>query len=217
MKKQILKSVLSAVVMMMAMTTQAQVSFYIEDFNFDEGEYEKEVAICMKNEPSNITGVQMDIYMPEGLSILSDEIGYYIDFGSRTTSRKHTLESALQRDGAVRVISASAKLLPFTGNDGDIFIITVVADKNFRSGTIELKNCVATGANTDGSNIVQYKPADYSATVMDYLTGVEETLADVDANAEYYNLQGVKVAKENLTQGVYIKKVAGKSVKVLIK
>ena len=217
MKKQILKSVLCVVAMMMSMTVQAQVSFHIEDFIFDEGVYEKEVAICMTNEPSNITGIQMDVYMPEGLSILSDEVGYFIELGSRTTSRKHTLESALQKDGAVRIISASSKLYPFSGNEGDILVMTVVADKNFKSGTIELKNCVATGADTDGSNIVQYKPADYSATVMDYATDIEETLADVDANAEYYNLQGVKVAKENLTQGVYIKNVAGKSVKVLIK
>ena len=217
MKKQILKSVFCAVAMMMAMTAQAQVSFHIEDFIFDEGVYEKEVAICMTNEPSNITGIQMDVYMPEGLSILSDEVGYFIELGSRTTSRKHTLESALQKDGAVRIISASSKLYPFSGNEGDVLVMTVVADKNFKSGVIELKNCVATGADTDGNNIVQYKPADYSATVMDYATDIEETLADIDANAEYYNLQGVKVAKENLSQGVYIKKVAGKSVKVLIK
>ena len=76
---------------------------------------------------------------------------------------------------------------------------------------------MATGADTDGNNIVQYKPADYSATVMDYATDIEETLADVDANAEYYNLQGVKVAKENLTQGMYIKKVGNKSTKVVLK
>ena len=98
-----------------------------------------------------------------------------------------------------------------------MLVMTVVADKNFKSGVIELKNCVATGADTDGSNIVQYKPADYSATVMDYATDIEETLADVDANAEYYNLQGVKVAKENLTQGVYIKKKGGNAVKVMLK
>ena len=217
MKKQILKSVLCVVAMMMSMTVQAQVSFYIEDFNFDENVYEKEVAICMTNEPSNITGIQMDVYLPEGLSIKSDEIGYFIELGSRTTSRKHTLESALQKDGAVRIISASSKLHPFAGNEGDVLILTVVADENFKSGVIKLKNCVATGANTDGTNIVQYKPTDSQTTVMDYTTGVEETLSDVDTNAEYYNLQGMKVAKENLTQGVYIKNVAGKSTKVLIK
>ena len=213
----VLKLTLCVVAIMMAMTSKAQVSFYIEDFNFDENVYVKEVAICMTNEPSNITGIQMDVYMPEGLSILSDEVGYFIELGSRTTSRKHTLESALQKDGAVRIISASSKLYPFSGNEGDVLVITVVADKNFKSGVIELKNCVATGADTDGNNIVQYKPADYSATVMDYATDIEETLADVDANAEYYNLQGVKVAKENLTQGVYIKKKGTKAVKVMLK
>ena len=62
----------------------------------------------------------------------------------------------------------------------------------------------------------QYKPADTSAVINDYLTGVEEALADVDANAEYYTLQGVKVAKENLTQGVYIKKQGNKTTKVVI-
>ncbi len=217
MKKQILKTALCLVAMMMAMTAKAQVSFYIEDFHFEQGETEKDVAICMLNEPSNITGIQMDIYMPEGLSILSDEIGYFIDFGSRTSSRKHEVHSGLQKDGAVRVVSASSKLYPFAGNDGDVLIITVVADPDFRTGVIELKNCVATGANTDGSDITQYKPADSVCNVMDYTTGVEETLTDVDANAEYYNLQGVKVAKENLTNGVYIKKQCNKTTKILVK
>ena len=90
---------LNKIVMLLAllftMNAKAQVSFYIEDFHFDEGVYEKEVAICMTNEPSNITGIQMDIYMPEGLSILSDEIGYFIELGSRTSSRKHEVQSAL--------------------------------------------------------------------------------------------------------------------------
>ena len=213
----VLKLTLCVVAMMMAMTSKAQVSFYIEDFSFEQGVYEKEVAICMINEPSNITGIQMDIYMPEGLSILSDEIGYFIDLGSRTSSRKHdSPQSALQADGAVRVVCASPKLYPFAGNDGDILIITVVADKDFKSGTIKLKNCVATGANTDGSNIVQYKPADYEASVMDYVTGIDDISTD-DTNTEYYTLQGVKIETENLSQGVYIKKQGGKSQKVIIK
>ena len=217
MKMKVLKLTLCVVAIMMVMTAKAQVSFYIDDFHFDEGVYEKEVAICMKNEPSNITGIQMDIYMPEGLSILSDEIGYFIDLGSRTSSRKHdSQQSALQADGAVRVVCASPKLYPFAGNDGDILIITVVADKNFRSGTIKLKNCVATGANTDGSNIVQYKSADYEASVMDYITDIEEIATD-DENAEYYTLQGVKIETENISQGVYIKKQGSKSQKVIIK
>ena len=216
MKKNIFKLSLCIVAMLAAITSNAQVSFYIEDFHFEEGSYEKEVSICMVNEPSNITGIQMDIYMPEGLSILSDEIGYFIEVGSRTSTRKHTVESALQADGAVRVVSASSKLYPFTGNDGEILVITVTADKDFKTGTIELKNCVATGANTDGSDIVQYKPADYECNVMDYTIGVEETLPDAVSEVEYYTLQGIKVEKERLTPGIYIKRQGGKATKVVL-
>lgn len=215
MKKQILKFSLCVVAMLMAMSAKAQVSFYIEDFTFDKGVMEKEVAINMTNEPSNITGIQMDVYLSEGLSILSDELGYFIDFGSRTNSRKHVIESALQKDGAVRIISASSKLYPFAGNEGDVLIITVVADENFNgSGVIELKNCVATGANTDGSDIVEYLPADSMAAVMDYTTGVEETLTDINSNAEYYNLQGMKVATPE--KGIYVKVQNGKATKVVL-
>lgn len=214
MKKQVLKLALFVAVMMISMTSKAQVSFYIDDFHFEQGVYEKEVAICMINEPSNITGIQMDIYMPEGLSILSDEIGYFIELGSRTSTRKHEVYSSLQADGAVRVASASSKLYPFSGNDGDILVMTVVADKDFKSGTISLKNCVATGANTDGSDIVQYKPADYEATVMDYATGVQDITVNGDTQTEYYNLQGVRVL--NPEKGVYIKREGGKATKVVM-
>lgn len=219
MKKKILKTVLCAVVMMMAMSVNAQVSFYIEDFAFEDGITEKEVAIFMTNEPSNITGIQMDVYLSEGLTILSDEIGYIFDFAGRTTARKHVIESALQKDGAVRIVSASPKLYPFTGNEGEILYFTVVADENFDgSGMIELKNCVATGANTDGSDIVEYLPADSQAMVTNSGTsGVEESLADVDGSAEYFNLQGMRVDKERLTPGVYVKKTATQCIKVLIK
>ncbi len=219
MKKKILKTVMCAVAIMMATSVSAQVSFYIEDFAFVEGETEKEVAIFMTNEPSNITGIQMDIYLSEGLTILSDDIGYIFDFAGRTTSRKHVIESAMQKDGAVRIVSASPKLYPFTGNEGEILYFTVVADESFDgSGVIELKNCVATGANTDGSDIVEYLPADSQATVtMSSTSGVEESLIDVDGSAEYFNLQGMKVAKENLIPGVYVKKTATQSTKVIIK
>ena len=216
MKRINLNKIVMLLALLFTMNANAQVSFYVNEITFDEGSLEQKVAICMINEPSNITGIQMDIYMPEGLSIKSDEIGYFIELGSRTTSRKHTIESAIQADGAVRVVCASSKLYPFTGNDGDILIMTLVADKDFKSGDIELKNCVATGADSDGSNIVQYKPADFSATVMDYATGIDEIATD-DATAEYYTLQGVKIEKENLTQGVYVKKVGNKSSKVVVK
>lgn len=77
------------------------------------------------------------------------------------------------------------------------------------------------------SETVEVTPAKWYAESYEWrrfgegiVTGVEnieQTIAEDDANAEYYTLQGLKVTKENLTQGVYIKKSAGKAVKVLVK
>lgn len=215
MEKRVFKLVVSIVAILMALNTNAQVSFYIEDFIIEQDKKEKEVLVYMTNEPSNITGIQMDIYMPEGLSILSDEIGYYIELGSRTSSRKHTLESALQKDGAVRIVCASSKLYPFSGNEGDVLILTIVADEKFGgTGVIELKNCVATGANTDGSGITQYKPSDSFATVKYDTSGVEWIVGN-NSEPVYYNLLGTKVSDPE--NGIFLKVHEGKVSKIVRK
>lgn len=77
------------------------------------------------------------------------------------------------------------------------------------------------------SETVEVTPAKWYAESYEWrrfgegiVTGVEnieQTIAEDDAKVEYYTLQGLKVTKENLTQGVYIKKSAGKAVKVLVK
>ena len=94
-----------------------------------------------------------------------------------------------------------------------MFYVTIVANNTFE-GKGELIIKVIELTKDDGT---EYNPKQTTAIVHDYMTSVDVTLADVDTNAEYYNLQGVKVAKVNLTQGIYIKKKGGKAVKVMLK
>lgn len=205
--------ILSALLLMLCVSNaNAENSMYFENFDISAGET-KTVYIYLDYDV-NICSVQADIYLPEGLSIATKSNSKYQLSITEEQIDDHSLSSALQQDGSIRIIAVSLTNSVFLGVSGDALIsCKVVADENF-NGTqiIQLKNVVL---NDPQAN--QYKPADTSATINDYLTGVEETLADVDANAEYYNLQGVKVTKDNLTQGVYIKKRAGKTVKVLIK
>jgi len=52
----------------------------------------------------------------------------------------------------------------------------------------------------------------------DPLSGVENVEASIeDAPAVYYNLQGIRVAAENLTPGIYIRRQGSQSTKVLVK
>ncbi|MDO5395231.1 MAG: hypothetical protein Q4F07_04630, partial [Bacteroidales bacterium] len=49
-------------------------------------------------------------------------------------------------------------------------------------------------------------------------SGVDNIIADdTDAPVEYYNLQGVRVAAENLSTGIYIRRQGSKATKVLIR
>lgn len=204
---------LSALLMMLCVfTTNAENSMYFKNFDINAGET-KTVYIYLDYDV-NMCSFQADIYLPEGLSIATKSNGKYKLSIVEDQVDDHTITSALQADGAVRMIGVSLTNSVYCGASGDALVsCTLVADEIFNgTQSIQLKGIVLNDPERN-----QYKPADTSAVINDYLTGVEETLADVDANAEYYNLQGVKVAKENLTQGIYIKKLGNKSMKVVIK
>lgn len=48
-------------------------------------------------------------------------------------------------------------------------------------------------------------------------SGIADVIADEDAPAEWFNLQGVRVSGDNLAPGIYIKRQGSKAVKVLVK
>ena len=207
-----IKFLSSLLMMLCVFTTNAENSMYFKNFDINAGET-KTVYIYLDYDV-NMCSFQADIYLPEGLSIATKSNGKYKLSIVEDQVDDHTITSALQADGAVRMIGVSLTNSVYCGASGDALVsCTLVADEIFNgTQSIQLKGIVLNDPERN-----QYKPADTSAVINDYLTGVEETLADVDANAEYYNLQGVTVAKENLTQGIYIKKLGNKSMKVVIK
>lgn len=105
--------------------------FYIEDFSIGAGET-KQVAMILENE-TIFSAFQADIYLPEGLSIYQEDGEYIFELSSRK-GRDHITGSALQSDGAVRVIAYSVTNKNFSGNSGALMYFTVVADESF-SGT----------------------------------------------------------------------------------
>lgn len=48
-------------------------------------------------------------------------------------------------------------------------------------------------------------------------TAIEVVAAEADANAVYYNLQGVRVERANLVPGIYVRRAADKAQKVIVK
>ena len=117
---------------------------YADDVTANAGE-SFDLSVKMRNGVP-MTGFQFDVEMPAGLSIAVEDDYYCIDLSTeRTTTRNtNTFDSALQKDGSVRVLAGSTKSKTFSGTDGEVAIITVNVDKDIAAGvyTIVFKNIV---------------------------------------------------------------------------
>ena len=106
------------------------------------------------NNAVEISAVQFDLCLPEGITIAQDEDGFdLVEIGERSTARKHnTIETSVQPDGAVRVMCASSKNLTFDGSEGTILYITLNVASNMTDGeyVIKMKDVVLSTANSTG-------------------------------------------------------------------
>ena len=112
--------------------------FYIEDFAIFPGET-RTISILLDNE-IEYTAFQSDIYLPEGLSVEMDGDYCVIDL-SDCKARSHILYSAIQQDGAIRLLCYSSSVSPFIGTSGALVYMNVIASNDFVGPkTILIKN-----------------------------------------------------------------------------
>lgn len=132
---------------------------YIEDFNFEAGE-SKDIEICLANEKP-FTAFQCDIYLSNGLNFLVEDEEYIVDLSNRK-SRTHTIATSLQEDGSLRVVVFSSKNTAFTGNDGALMILPLIADNTLtENAEISIKN------NLFAADNVEYKLPDLTVSNKD--------------------------------------------------
>ena len=156
---------------------------------------EKEVEVVLFNPDDAFTGMQFDLTLPEGISLVSDEDGYFVSLGSRTTSRKHTIEAQLQADGTIRVMAYSNRNSNFSGSEGDVAILTLKADDQLKAGVydVQLHNIILSQAN--GGDIDQQEPADYEGSILSG-TLAENPVIKGDITAEAANIISAAVTKD---------------------
>ena len=104
---------------------------------------EKALAVRMNNE-SSITAVQCDIYLPEGISIATDDGDYLIDLNPSRKASNHTVSTNDLPNGAIRLFITSATSKPFKGNSGDLFVLNLVVADDAESGdySLDLRNVI---------------------------------------------------------------------------
>ena len=93
------------------------------------------LPVQLINTATNLTALQADIHLPEGITIEMDGDEYVIDLVSDRVARDHTLASSqLASSGAVRVLIASQTKKLFTGNSGDLFTISLLTSDEMSAG-----------------------------------------------------------------------------------
>lgn len=140
------KAIIVLAAVMVAITATAVNRLYMPDFTICPGET-MQVAIILEND-EQFTAFQTDLILPEGLSVVQEEDEYLFDLTNRKAS-DHTIISKLRHDGAIRMVSFSIGVKPYSGSTGAIVVINLIADEDFTGpATIMLKNSIC--ANLEG-------------------------------------------------------------------
>ena len=185
------------------------IAVYIDDCNIDPGK-EIQIPILMNNPNDAFTGVQFDMYLPDGLSIVREDDFAIIDIGSRSSSRRHTVSSATQPDGAERILAYSNSNYNFSGESGEILLVTVKADDSFKGGNIMLKNVLLSRSDVTG-----FEAPDYTAMISTTV-GIDGITIDEQTGWDFYDLSGRKIVSDSRNKGVVIMRARnGKTVKVI--
>lgn len=132
------KVIIALMAVVTALSATAVNRLYLDDFTISPGET-MQVALILENDEV-FTAFQTDLILPEGLSVIQEDEEYLFELSGRKAS-DHTVISKLRHDGAIRVVSFSIGVKPYSGTNGALLIINLVADESFTdNAVIELKN-----------------------------------------------------------------------------
>lgn len=125
------------------------------------------IPVSMNNE-SELSAFQTDLYLPEGFEFVKEEGDYLVELSDRK-GRDHVIMANDLDDGGIRIISYSTTVKPYSGNEGELFYITVkTPDDGDGDYTIMLKNTLLT--TTDHEEI-SAPDASCTVTVYPYIMG----------------------------------------------
>jgi len=130
----------------------------IEDFTINAGETQT-MLIDLSNPDTEVTLVQFDLRLPEGLTIDEEQGDLVIDIAGRTTWKNHSL-LANDTGGITRFLLASGSNKVITGTSGAIISIQLTASNTFKGGDIKLEEQLIVTPSA-----AETYPADYTYKV----------------------------------------------------
>ena len=105
----------------------------------------KMVSINLNNTQTNIVSFQMDLTLPEGITL--NKTG--CELSSRFTDANQELTIGKQQDGSYRLTRTSFALTPITGTSGEIVRLSLTAANDAKGGTASVKNIRLATSNSE--------------------------------------------------------------------
>lgn len=164
-------------------------NFTVPDVNVTKGKTVV-VPVSMTNE-ADIIGFQTDIYLPEGFEFVKDGADYVVDPSDRM-ARDHSIMCNVSEDGALRVLCFSPTNKVISGNEGELFYVTIKAPadsvgdfslcfKNTILTTSDAEELLSPDAYTN-INVIPYLPGDANGNG-------EVSVIDIVTSAQYIIFQ----------------------------
>lgn len=167
------------------------------------------------------TAYNLDIFLPQGISVKSDEDGIWVDIApnknlytinSRTGANSHSVSASMPKTNQLRVACNSNTTTEFKATSGELFYVYVDVDNDYFATCFSPKPIVRlSGMNLTTKAEEKYVPADYACRP--FTTGIpmERTLpVNVSAENKIGTLilpfdaalpQGLKAYTCNATEG----------------
>lgn len=126
---------------------------YFPETTVKAGQHVK-LQMHLKNSQENIMGFQFKLYLPDGITLDTNDRGKYdISFNAetdRSSTQYHTLSSALQPDGSIMVLCYSSDLNVFLGTEGALLDFAVTVSDDIIAGEYDIiqDNIVMTTDNS---------------------------------------------------------------------
>ena len=105
----------------------------------------KVVSIKLQNSYSNIVSFQMDLTLPDGITINKAGCG----LSNRFTDNDQELTIGKQPNGDYRLTSTSLALKPISGTSGEIIKLSLTASSSAKGGTASLSNILLATSNSE--------------------------------------------------------------------
>ena len=93
-------------------------------------------SIQLQNTTAGLVGFQMDITLPDGVSLIEKDCG----LSNRITDADQKLQIGKLSDNTYRLTATSLALQSLTGNDGELINITLKATELSDGGSVNIKN-----------------------------------------------------------------------------